>query len=78
MAKGKGGVSSAVLAEVVRLTGVDPAYLLLGETTAEFRSHDRAMLEEIAAIIHRAGIVAVMDADGIELVPEEKGADRPG
>lgn len=60
MAKGKGGVSSTVLAEVVRRTGADPVYLLLGKRS-DVKSEDRMRLEEIAAILQRAGVIPPED-----------------
>lgn len=62
LTKGKGGVSSTVLAEVVRRTGVDPAYLLLGDEGVEIKSVDRARLEEVAAILQRAGVISTSEA----------------
>jgi hypothetical protein len=57
MAKGKGGVSSQVLAEIVQRTGIDATYLLLGVGLHDVKTADRARLEEIAAILQKAGVI---------------------
>src|SRR5690348_4541957 len=54
MAKGKGWPNSDTLARIVRASGADPRYLLLGDESVELRGRDRESLEQIAAIVERA------------------------
>lgn len=67
MRKGKGWPGSEMLARIVSNTNADPAYLLFGSGPQEVKGPDRARLEEIAAILQRAGVIPAERAQGRQI-----------
>lgn len=68
MARGKGGVTSEVLAKIVQHTKADPVYLLTGRRMRT-KSPERELLERIAIAIERMGIQVSRPAKPTQLDP---------